>query len=75
MLREALEKGDFQGLPLMTGTCRDEGLLILSHILKEPTRSQKKGFEMPVSCEGKKWLEFKKWIGICAQVLISQMQF
>ena len=38
MGREALESGDFQGIPLMTGTCRDEGLLILSHILKEPAR-------------------------------------
>ena len=36
--REALESGDFEGLPLMTGTCRDEGLLLLSHILKEPQR-------------------------------------
>lgn len=36
--REALESGNFQGIPLMTGTCRDEGLLILSHILKEPAR-------------------------------------
>ena len=38
VVREALESGDFQGIPLMTGTCRDEGLLILSHILKEPAR-------------------------------------
>jgi len=36
--RQALLDGDASFVPLMTGTCRDEGLLNVSHILKEPIR-------------------------------------
>ncbi|XP_023349863.1 para-nitrobenzyl esterase isoform X2 [Eurytemora carolleeae] len=36
--RQALLDGDVQCVPLITGTCRDEGLLNMSHILKEPVR-------------------------------------
>ena len=36
--REALlEGGDFL-VPLMTGTCKEEGILNVSHIIKEPIR-------------------------------------
>ena len=36
--RQALLDGDVQCVPLITGTCSDEGLLNMSHILKEPIR-------------------------------------
>jgi len=36
--RLALLEGDVEFVPLMTGTCRDEGILNVSHILKEPLR-------------------------------------
>ena len=38
LFRQAILDGDVHCVPLITGTCRDEGLLNMSHILKEPIR-------------------------------------